>query len=239
MKEGDNMEKKACFIANPSFGKSEKDDLHTIEELNKIIEVCDEYNCKNIVICGGMYNIAKKDLNSVKKIEEKIDTVSRILPKNLHIRYKILSGACELYVLKRSLIDMNHNLAKKRDDVDHIGFDRVVFNDTLVKCTYGKQNNLGFNDGEVVSFKGHMYDPSIRLNNIIGDYDKDLVLIGGKNRFEEFVYNNKIVIALPSLVNPYNTNKSPDLGYIMIDREDNSFDVKQHVKVLNKKPEFK
>ena len=233
------MEKKACFIANPSFGKSEKDDLKTVEELNKIIEVCNENKCKNIVICGGMYNLSKRDADNVKKVEEKIDTVSRILPRNLNINYKILSGACEIYVLRRSLINMNKDLSKKREDVTHLGYDRVVFNDTLIKCTYGRQNNLGFNEGEIITYKGHTYDPSGRLNNIIGDYDKDLVLIGGRNRFEEFVYNNKIVIALPSLVNPYNTNHSPDLGYIMIDRTDNSFDVKQHVKVLNKKPDFK
>ena len=152
---------------------------------------------------------------------------------------------CKLYLKNGFLFNTftccftSKELSKKRDDVDHLGFDRVVFNDTLIKCTYGKQNNLGFNDGEIMTYKGHTYDPSIRLNNIIQDYDGDLVLIGGRNRFEEFVYNNKIVIALPSLVNPYNGSYSPDLGYIMIDRNDNSFDVKQHVKVLNKKPTFK
>ena len=233
------MSKIACFIANPSFGKSEKDDQYTIEQLNDLIDVCNDNNCKDIVICGGMYSLSKKDVNDIKKVEKEIDNVSKILPKRLNIRYKVLSGAQEIYVLKRNLINMNKELSKNRDDVDHLGFDRVVFDDTLLKCTYGKQNNLGFNDGEIITYKEHTYDPSIRLNNIIRDYDNDLVLIGGKNRFEEFVYNNKIVIALPSLVNPYNTNHSPDLGYIIIDRNNNNFNVKQHVKILNKKPNFR
>jgi hypothetical protein len=134
---------------------------------------------------------------------------------------------------------MNKELSSKREDVEHLGFDRVIYKDNLIKCNYNKQNNLGYNDGEFVNYKGHIYDPSIRLNSIIKDYKGDLVLIGGKNRFEEFVYNNKIVIALPSLVNPYNTSYSPDLGYVLIDRDGDNFDVKQHVKVLNKNPLYK
>ena len=134
---------------------------------------------------------------------------------------------------------MNKELSNKRKDVEHLGFDRVVFNDILIKCNYSKQNNLGFNEGEIINYKEHVYDPSIRLNNIIKDYDKDLVIIGGKNRFEEFVYNNKIVIALPSIVNPYKSSYSPDLGYLIIDRNNTGIDVKPHVKTLNKKPSFK
>lgn len=233
------MNRISCFIANPSFGKSKEDDQFTIEQLNKLIEVCKQNKCKNIVICGGMYNFTKKDIENRRKVEEEIDRVATILPKSLNIRYKILSGATEIYVLKRNLINMNKELSKKREDVEDLGFDRVEYNDTLIKCTYGKQNNLGFNEGEIITYKGHTYDPSIRLNNIIKDYDKDLVLIGGRNRFEEFVYNNKIVIALPSIVNPYKTNYSPDLGYIIIDRMDNTFSVKQHVKALNRKPKIK
>ncbi len=233
------MNRISCFIANPSFGKSKDDDQFTVEQFNKLIEECENNKCNNIVICGGMYNFSKKNIENRRKVEEEIDRVANILPKNVNIRYKVLSGATEIYVLKRNLINMNKELSRKREDIEDLGFDRVVYNDTLLKCTYGKQNNLGFNDGEIMTYKGHTYDPSIRLNSIIKNYDKDLVLIGGKNRFEEFVYNNKIIIALPSIVNPYNTNHSPDLGYVMIDRADNYLDVKQHVKVLNKKPFFK
>lgn len=233
------MNRISCFIANPSFGKSKDDDQFTVEQFNKLIEECENNKCNNIVICGGMYNFSKKNIENRRKVEEEIDRVANILPKNVNIRYKVLSGATEIYVLKRNLINMNKELSRKREDIEDLGFDRAVYNDTLLKCTYGKQNNLGFNDGEIMTYKGHTYDPSIRLNSIIKNYDKDLVLIGGKNRFEEFVYNNKIIIALPSIVNPYNTNHSPDLGYVMIDRADNYLDVKQHVKVLNKKPFFK
>ena len=233
------MYKKTCYIANPSFGKSKNDDLETVEKLNEVIEACEKNNCKEIVICGGMYDFSRKDINNIKCVREEMENVSSILPKNLNINYKILSSADEIYILRKNLINMNKELASSRSDVEHLGFDRVVYNGTLLKCNYSKQNNLGFNDGEIITYKGHTYDPSIRLNNIIKDYDKDLVIIGGRNRFEEFVYNNKIVIVLPSIVNPYKQTRSPDLGYIMIDRCNDGMDVKQHVKVLNKKPEFK
>lgn len=233
------MKRKTCFIANPSFGKSKITDNISKEQLEKLIEICKENNCKNIVICGGMYNFTKSDIRNINKVKEEIENVSKILPQNLNINYKILSGATEIFVLKRYLINMNKELAKNRSDVEHLGFDRAIFDKTLLKCNYSKQNNLGYNDGEIITYKGHIYDPSIRLNNIIQDYKDNLVLIGGRNRFEEFVYNDKIVIALPSIVNPYNSNKTPDIGYVMIERENGSFDVNQHVKVLNKKPLFK
>ena len=233
------MFKNTCYIANPSFGKSKNDDLETVDKLNELIEVCNSNNCKNIVICGGMYDFSRKDINNIKCIREEMDRVSSILPTNLNINYKILSGAEEIYVLRKYLINMNKELSQSRKDVEHLGFDRVVYNDSLIKCNYGKQNNLGFNDGEVITYKDHTYDPSIRLNNIIKDYDNDLVIIGGRNRFEEFVYNNKIVIVLPSIVNPYKSNHSPDLGYVMINKGNDGMDVKQCVKVLNKKPSFK
>ena len=202
------MYRKTCYIANPSFGKSKKEDLETVEKLNEVVEACDKENCKDIVICGGMYDFSKKDINHIKTVQEEIEHVSNILPTNLQIKYRILSGADEIYVLRKNLINMNKELASRRNDVEHLGFDRVEYNGTLIKCTYGKQNNLGFNEGEIITYKGHTYDPSIRLQNIIEDYDKDIVLIGGRNRFEEFVYNGKLVIALPSLVNPYRTNPS-------------------------------
>ena len=104
---------------------------------------------------------------------------------------------------------------------------------------YRKQNNLGFNEGEFITYKNHTYDPSIRLNNIIKDYKGDLVLVGGKNRFEEFVYNDSIVIALPSIMNPTNSKHVPDIGYVLVDRNGDSIDVNQYVKYLNKKPIFK
>lgn len=228
-----------CYIANPSFGKSQKDDELTVEQLNNVINVCLENNCKNLVICGGMYSFSKKQIHDVNYVRKEIEKVSQILPTNLNIKYRILSGGTEIFVLRRNLINMNKELADNRSDVEHLGFDRVVYKDTLLKCNYSKQNNIGYNDGEFLNYKGHTYDPSIRLNNIIKDYTGDLVLIGGKNRFEEFVYNNRIVIALPSIMNSNTTNMTPDIGFIMIDRNDNSFDVKQHVKILNKKPEFK
>ena len=233
------MKNITCFVANPSFGKSEKEDQLVVEQLDHIIDVCVENNCKNIVICGGMYSLSKKQGNNIRYVEKEIENVSRILPKRLNINYKVLSGGTELFILRRDLINMNKELSKNREDVEHLGYDRVVYDNTLIKCTYGKQNNVGYNDGEILNYKGHIYDPSIRLNNIIKDYDGDLVLIGGKNRFEEFVYNNKIVIALPSIMNPSNSDMTPDIGYLLIDRTDNSFGVKQCVKVLNKKPEFK
>jgi hypothetical protein len=236
---GDNMYKKTCYIANPSFGKSKNDDFETVEKLTELMEVCDKNNCKNIVICGGMYDFSKKDINNIKFIREEIENVSSIIPSNLNININVLSGADEIYILKKYLINMNKELSHNRKDIEHLGFDRVVYNDTLLKCTYGRQNNLGYNEGEIITYKDHTYDPSIRLNNIIKDFDKDVVLIGGRNRFEEFVYNNKLVIALPSLVNPYKSNRSPDLGYVIIDKGKDGIDVKQHVKVLNKKPDFK
>ncbi len=229
----------ACFIANPSFGKSDKDDELAVEQLDQIINVCIENKCKDIVVCGGMYSFSRKNGNNIKYVTNEIDKVSRILPRNLGINYKILSGGDELFVLRRDLIDMNKELSKNREDIEHLGFDRTVYQGTLLKCTYGKQNNLGFNEGEFLQYKEHVYDPSIRLNGIIKDYDGDLVLIGGRNRFEEFIYNNKLVIALPSVMNPTCSSMSPDLGYIIIERGCNSFNVKQHVKILNKKPEFK
>ena len=233
------MYKKTCYIANPSFGKSKQDDLETVDRINEVIEACDKNDCKDIVICGGMYDFSRKDIDSINKVQEEIDNVSRILPVNLKIRYRILSGADEIYIIRKNLINMNKELASRRSDVEHLGFDRVVYNNTLIKCNYSRQNNLGFNEGEIINYKGHTYDPSARLNNIIRDFDNDIVLIGGRNRFEEFIYNGKLVIALPSLVNPYRTNHSPDLGYIIIDRCNDGIDVKQHVKILNKKPEIK
>ena len=228
-----------CYIANPSFGKSQKDDELTVEQLNNVIDVCLENNCKNLVICGGMYSFSKNQIYDVKYVKQEIEKVSQILPKNLNIKYKVLSGGTEIFVLKRNLINMNKELSDNREDVEHLGFDRVVYNDALLKCNYSKQNNLGYNEGELLNYKGHIYDPSIRLNNIIKDYSGNLVLIGGKNRFEEFVYNNSIVIALPSIMNPTNKNITPDIGFIMIDKTNDGLDVKQHVKILNKKPEFK
>ena len=233
------MSKKICFIANPSFGKSKEEDLVTVEQLNKLIDFCNGIKCKDIVICGGMYNFSRRDINNVKLVQEEIEHVSRILPTNLNIRYKILSGADEIYVLRKNLINMNHDLAKNREDVEHLGYDRAEYNDILIKCLYGKQNNLGFNEGEIASYKGHIYDPSIRLEKIIKDYDKDLVLIGGRNRYEEFIYDDKIVIALQSIVNPYSNGHSPDLGFVIVDKGENSLDVKPHVKELNRKPSFK
>ena len=40
-------------------------------------------------------------------------------------------------------------------------------------------------------------------------------------------------------MNPTNSQITPDIGYILVDKKDNGLDVKQHVKILNRKPEFK
>lgn len=230
---------KTCYIANPSFGKSTNDDLLAAEQLNRVINICVSNNFKTIVISGGMYSFTKSQIRDVKYVKNEIEKVSQILPKNMNISYKILSGAQEMFVLKRDLINMNNELSKKREDVENLGFDRAIYDNTLIKCSYRKQNNLGFNEGEFITYKNHTYDPSIRLNNIIKDYKGDLVLVGGKNRFEEFVYNDSIVIALPSIMNPGCSKLIPDIGYVLVDRNNDEINVNQCVKYLNKKPIFK
>lgn len=230
---------KTCYIANPSFGKSDKEDELSVEQLNKVINVCVSNNYKTIVICGGMYNFTKSQIRDVRYIKNEVEKVSQILPKNMNINYKILSGAQEMFVLKRDLINMNNDLASKREDVKNLGFDRAIYDNTLIKCLYRKQNNLGFNEGEFITYKNHSYDPSIRLNNIIKDYKGNLVLVGGKNRFEEFVYNDSIIIALPSIMNPGTSKLVPDIGYVLVDKNNNCINVNQYVKYLNKKPIIK
>ena len=227
-----------CYIANPSFGKSEKDDSLAIKQIDKVVDKCVKDNCHNIVVCGGMYSFTKQQAQDFKYVLSEVEYVSKNLPKNLNINYKILGGSSEIFVLKRNLFDMNKSLQEERSDIESLGFDRKDLGNTLIKCRYNKQNNLGFNEGEIINFKGHVYDPSIRLNKIIQDFNGDLVLVGGKNRFEEFIYNNKLVLALPSIMNPSYSETCPDIGFVMVERND-SLDVKQYVKCLNKKPKIK
>ncbi len=226
-----------CFVTNPLFGRGMKEDNSTIERINEVVDYCNQSNCRQITICGGMFSFSKSKMHDKEYVEEELDFVSDHLPKNLKINYKILSGETEGYVLRNYGLDLNTILDKRRKDVTHLGFDRAVVDNTLLKYNYNKDNILGFNEGEFLYHNGEIYNPNEKLDTIIKDFYGNVVIIGGKNRHEEFIYNDKLVIVLPSLMN--SNNDVVDLGYVKVSDVGSVIEVDDNVKHLVKKPIFK
>jgi hypothetical protein len=226
-----------CFVSNPFFGKGIREDNKAIEKINEIVDYCEKNDCRQITVCGGMYYFSKKKVEDREYIEEELDFICDYLPKNLRINYKILSGEIECCVLRRHGIDLNSTLEKRRKDVTHLGFDKAIKGNIMMKYNYNRDHDFGFNGGEICSSDGEAFDPSERLDKIIKDFDGNIVIIGGKNSHEEFIYNDKLVIVLPSLMS---SDKDPvDLGYVKVSDNGSVIEVDDNVKHLVKKTIFK
>ena len=226
-----------CFVTNPLFGKGMKEDNNTVEKINEVVHYCNQNDCRQITICGGMYFFSKSKIDDKEYIEEELDFISDNLPRNLKINYKILSGEMECCVLRRHGLDLNTMLEKRRKDVTHIGFDRAIKGNVLMKYNYNKGNPFGFNEGELLYHNGEIYNPGERLDKIIKEFDGNIVVIGGKNRYEEFIYNDKLVLVLPSLTD--HDADTQDLGFVKVTDNGGIIEVDDNVKHLVKKPAFK
>lgn len=214
-----------CFITNTAFGKSNRDDEQTISDLEVLTKKCEEENCYNIVICGGLYNMEKdKD-----KVMNTFNFISKNLPRNFGINYHILSSYQEKYVLVKHGINLNAMLVGRRNDVYHLGFDKKNFKGTLL---YSKVSKEGFNNGEAKRVGDRLVDPSVRLSIITKDYDGELVVIGGNSKLEEFVYNDQLILSLPSFSSE--SKEGLDSGYVLVDKTGEEIKIDEHVKCLKK-----
>ncbi len=232
----------ACFITNTAFGKSEEDDKETIKRINAINLICNEKKCHDLIICGGLLGLNRNEYDNKDSVLRTLVFIKKNLPRNLMINYSILSGYQEEYILRKHGISPVTALSNARQDITDLGYNQVSNDETLIYVKKGPRTTVGFNNGEPMIVNNLFYNPAALIDNITNGFNGNLVIIGGKNKYEEFIYNSRLVVALPSIVNPIpsykNENKSPDLGYVFIERENDSINIEEHVKRLSKTPDF-